>query len=807
MNTRPEESGPSSLHMEGRAQDDSHIYMAARDMHYYASSPPATPPAVIRTLLADVPEFVGRSAELVQLIQDDDRARVLSVYAVDGMAGVGKTALVTKAGHLLADRFPDGQVFVQLRAHSPTQQPADPSEILADLLAHRGIPPQFVPATLDARAAMWRDQLAEKKILLILDDAVSRSQIEPLLPSSKDARVLITSRRLLALPGAKLLPLGVLPAKEAVQLFLRVSRRSASGAKVDAVGSVVAHCGYLPLAITVLAARLAHRPAYGISQFAAEFAELAEVHDRLGELEADESSLATAFALSYRDLNADEKRLFRRCGLHPGSEIDAYSAAALDDISLLWARRRLSALRSRCLIDEPAAGRYRMHDLVREYACGLVAQDSVEECKSATSRLLNYYCRTAESANLHLIHRSRASAATPSTQAGATPTLPTRDDALAWMRTERPNLIACISRASMLGRHAVVVDLAGAIAAFLQQEGPWPEAAAVHHDAAAAARHSGDALGEADALFDLATAQRLTGNHPAAINSLEQALTLYRAESPVGEAGALSELGVVRRLTRDHEEAQQLLEEALAIYRACKDRQGEADTLHELGRLRFQTGQHRAMVDLLTEALKIYRSVGDRRGQARVFHGLGAAEYQAGDYTAASALYGNALKLSRAFGFRLIEANTYFDLSHVEYRTGASSEAIDLLERAVDLYRALGFTLGEANALYDLGTLHSLSDEDVRAVKLLERAVQLYSALGSRIVECNCIYDLGRVRSRLGDRSGAIAALESALTHHQEIGDSKWHGEVRSAMGSLLALPVGPQEARALYERVMQTVE
>ncbi|MGY1496459.1 ATP-binding protein [Streptomyces sp. QTS52] len=747
---------------------------------------------------------MGRELELTQLIEENERGRVLAVHAVDGMAGVGKTALVTKAAHLLADRFPDGQIFVQLHAHSPSQQPVDPSEILVGLLMNSGVPPQFIPATLDARAAMWRDRLADKRVLLILDDAASRSQIEPLLPSSKDARVLITSRFLLAIPGAKLLALGILSPEQAVHLFLRISRRSLAGPEADAVGEIVQQCGYLPLAITLLAARLAHRQACSVSQFAAEFAEFVEAQDRLGAFEAEEAPVATAFALSYRDLNADQKRLFCRLGLHPGSDIDAYATAALDNIPLLSARRHLSALHAHCLLDEPAAGRYRMHDLVREYARNLAAQGPVEDRRSATDRLLDYFFEAAQAANRHLVSRSRAGTRAISTCPRAVPALATRNDALTWLRTERPNLIACINHAGVSGRHAHLVRLAGAVAAFLYQEGPWQEAAVLHRAAAVAARHTADLLGEADALFDFAAAQQLTGDYASAAEALESALTLYHARSRLGEADTLSALGTVRRLTRDHEESQQLQEKALAIYRAYSDPHGEADALHELGRLLFQAGNHRAMADLLTEAREIYHRVGDHHGQARTLHGLGAAEYQNGNYAAASTLFQQALKVSRAYGFRLIEANTLFDLSHVRYRAGDPPGAITLMKQAAEQYRGLGFSLGEANSAYDLGTLHSFTDNLLTAISLLQSAVQFYHRIGSRIVECNALYDLGRLQYRIGDYAGTVAASGEAITRHKEIGHTKWEREVHSAMGTLLAQPAGPHKACALYERAVQ---
>ncbi len=335
---------------------------------------------------------------------------VVGIHAIGGMAGIGKTTLAVHAAHRLAGRFPDGQIFLPLHAHTPGQRPVDPADALASLLRAAGLGPDTVPAGLDARAGCWRDYLAGKKVLLVLDDATGHEQVRPLLPGTAGSLILITSRRrLTALEDAAVISLDTMPRDEAAQLLARLASRPDVGPADSGMAEIARLCGYLPLAIGMLARQLHHHPAWTPAGLAAE---LATARDRLELMNAENLSVAAAFNLSYRDLTAGQRRLFRRLGLQPGPDIDAHAAAALAGTSLATARRQLRALYDHHLISEPAASRYRLHDLLREHAQGLAATDGHLTREAAIARLLDYYLHTALAADKHIPSKNKSPAAT-----------------------------------------------------------------------------------------------------------------------------------------------------------------------------------------------------------------------------------------------------------------------------------------------------------------------------------------------------------------------------------------------------------
>ena len=289
--------------------------------------------AAMRTLPRDVASFTGRQQELERLAEAAAGAgRVVGIHAIGGMAGVGKTAFAVHAAHRLADRFPGGQIFLPLHGHTPGQQPVDPADALASLLLTIGVSAGQIPPGLEARMALWRDRLAERQLLLVLDDAASSEQVRPLLPGAGGSLVLVTSRRhLSALEDATAVSLDTLPPGEAAALLVRLAARPGLGPADPAVAEITRLCGYLPLAIGMVARQLHHHPAWTAAGRAAE---LAAARDRLELMATENLSVAAAFNLSYGDLTEDQQRLFRRLGLHPGPGIDAYAAAALDGTDL-----------------------------------------------------------------------------------------------------------------------------------------------------------------------------------------------------------------------------------------------------------------------------------------------------------------------------------------------------------------------------------------------------------------------------------------------------------------------------------------
>ena len=309
--------------------------------------------AATRTLPRDIASFTGRRHELAELADAAaGSGEVVSIHAIGGMAGVGKTAFAVHAAHRLAGRFPGGQIFLPLHGHTPGHQPVSPADALASLLLTVGVPAGQFPADLEARTGLWRDRLAGRRLLLVLDDAASSEQVRPLLPGAGRSLVLVTSRRrLTALEDASTISLDALPPGEAAGLLVRLAVRPGLSSTDPAVREITRLCGCLPLAIGMVARQLYHHPAWTVAGLAAE---MAAAVDRLELLATENLSVTAAFDLSYDDLTAGQQRLFRRLGLHPGTDIDRYAVAALDGTDLPGARRSLEALYEHYLITEPA---------------------------------------------------------------------------------------------------------------------------------------------------------------------------------------------------------------------------------------------------------------------------------------------------------------------------------------------------------------------------------------------------------------------------------------------------------------------
>jgi len=759
-------AGPQVV-MRGESRDSSTFTQIGTQTIF--TGPVPAPVATMRTLPREVAAFTGRDTELQQLIAAAaGAAGVVAIHTVDGMPGVGKTALVTRAAHLLAGDFPDGQLFVDLHTHTPGMQPADPSEVLAGLLACTGMAPGEIPAGTEARVERWRGRLAGKKVLLVLDDAAGHAQVEPLLPGTAGCLVLVTSRhRLIALDGAQPLALDALPPDQAIELFTRLARCPQDGSDAGTVGELTRLCGYLPLAIALLAGRLAHHPSWNITTFTADFA---AAQDLLSELAAGDRpgnpAVTAAFQMSYQELPEGRQRLFRRLSLHPGIDIDAYATAILAGVPLTEARQDLDALYTDHLIDEPAAGHYRLHDLIREYARTLTTRyDPADDRDQATRQLLDYYQHTAEAADRHLIRYTRPRSAAVTTAPAAAPSLPGRAAALAWMRTERANLLACIGYAITQAEPERMIALTSAVAAFLYQEGPWQQAALLHHAAATTACHLGDGLGEANALWDLGRVRYGTGDYPAAAGLHEQVLALYQdLGDRLGEANALQDLGRVRCMTGDYPAAAGLHERALALYQNLGDRDGEANALWGLGYARCMTGDNPAAAGLHERALALYQDLGDRDGEANALLGLGEVRSATGDYPAAAGLQ----------------------------------------ERALALYQDLGNHYGEAGALWGLGRVRYMTGNYPAATGLQDRALALYQDLGSRHGEANALQDLGRACSAIGDYPAATGLQQRALALYREVGDVQGEAEALNSTGALVAESAGPREALALYRQALQ---
>jgi len=764
--------------------------------------------AVTRALPHDLASFTGRQQELQELVDAAAGAAgpagVVGIHAIGGMAGVGKTAFAVHAAHRLAGRFPGGQIFLPLHGHTPGQQPVDPVDALASLLLTAGVPAAQIPPGLDARMALWRDRLAERQLLLVLDDAASSEQVIPLLPGAGGSLVLITSRRhLSALEDATAISLDTLPQEEAAGLLVRLAGRAGLSPDDAAVAEIIRLCGYLPLAIGMVARQLHHHPAWTLVGRAAE---LAAARDRLELMATENLSVAAAFDLSYADLTGDQQRLFRRLGLYPGTDIDAYAAAALDGTNLGTARRGLEALYDQSLLSEPAPGRYRMHDLIREDARALAGRDDPDRDRDqATARLLDYYQQAGALADALLARQARiAPAPAAETILAAVPALADREQALAWARAERANLLACLDHAIGTGQHARIIALTAGLAGLLRHDGPWAEAITRHASALRSAQHLSDGLAQANALTNLGDVRRLTGDYPSAARDLEEALAIYRdLGNRLGQANALNDLGIVRRLTGDFPGAARDLEEALAIYRDIGNRLGQANALNDLGDVRRLTGDYPSAARDLEEALSIYRDLSDRLGQATALRSLGDVRRLTGDFPSAARAQEDALSIYREIGDRLGQANALTVLGVVRRATGDYPNAARDLEEALAIYRDLGNRLGQAIALSVLGDVRRATGDFPGAARDLEEALAICRDIGHRSGQANALNDLGKVRRLTGDFPGAARDLEEALAICRDIGDRGGEVQALNEAGTLHRVRGDMDQARSCHQQAL----
>ena len=740
--------------------------------------------AAIQTLPHDIAAFTGREAEFAQLLTKVDINTVVSIHAIGGMAGVGKTAFAVHAAHKLAPGFPDGQIFVPLHGHTPGREPVNPAHALASLLLTAGVETSAISGDQEALSRFWRDKLAGRRLLVVLDDAVDSEHVRPFLPGSAGCLVLITSRRhLTALEDAQSISLDTMQPDDAAQLVVRLADREDINADHPAIAGIARLCGYLPLALGMLARQLHHHPTWTAAGLAAE---LAAAKDRLELMRAENLSVSAALDLSYADLTESQRRLFRRLGLLPGTDIDTFAAAALDGTSLAVARRHLEDLYDHYLISEFSSSRYRMHDLTQEHARALAAADSADERATAVDRLLDYYQHTANLAEARLARQTRPGPG-PATwpESVATPDLNDPSQALAWARADRASLLACLEHTNRTGQQARVVAFTAALAGLLRRDGPWTDAISCHTAAVRAARDLSDRLGEANALSDLGDVRRLTGDYADAAQVLEQALGIYRdLGDRLGEANSLSDLGAVRRVTDDNLGAAQLLEQALGVYRDLGDRLGEANALSDLGAVRM-FGDYAAAAQAQERALGIYRDLGNQNGQARALNYLGIVHWLAGAFPAAAQALEQALGICRDLGDKLGQVNTLSDLGSVRRLMGDYPDAAQALEEALDICRELDDRYSEANALNELGVVRRLMGRYTEATRTHEQALGIYRDLGNRHGEANAFKSLGNVQRLTGDYRNAAQALDHALGIYSEVGDRGGEVEALNDRGTL----------------------
>jgi DNA-binding SARP family transcriptional activator/tetratricopeptide (TPR) repeat protein len=681
------EPGPAlqALHERILRADSALLLMPSP--HAGAPEPPVPAPKVLSQLPPRLGVFAGRGDELTHataLIDEHDPRP--GAVVITGMAGVGKTAFAVHWAHQLADRFPDGQLYLNLRGFDPAGSPMTASEALRSLLELLGVAPRSMPEGVDAMAALYRGLVATRRILLVLDNARLATQVRPLLPGNAGCLVVVTSRNLLtgllALDGARSFPLDVLTTSGARALLARRIGEQRTAAEPEAAREIATLCARLPLALAIAAARCATRPAFSLA------AMVAALQGRAGRLDTlsagDDDSAANVrdvFSWSYEALSPRAARLFRLVALHPGADVTAAAIASLAGLTRSEIEAPLSELiTANLLIEQLPGSRFHCHDLLRSYADELTRRFDTPAAQSAARyRLLDYYTHTAHSSALVLNPQRQALDLVPAPPArpGTAPEVALdRQTASTWFAAEHHTLLEVSSHALAHGLPEHAWLLGWALDTYLYRSGQWQDMLTVHTTALQAAEQLGDPVRQAQSHRYVGGAYSVLGRQDEAVHHFTAALTIFRAEELLsGQADCYVSLGIAASAEGRSPDSIRHLRQALAIYQQLGDHVGHATALANLAREHGIAGEHDTAIALNDEALVRWAELGERHAQA----------------------------------------NCHDNLGYSYHHTGEHRKAVEHYQVAVETFGELGDSISEATALDRLGDAHAAAGETAAA--------------------------------------------------------------------------------------------
>jgi DNA-binding SARP family transcriptional activator/tetratricopeptide (TPR) repeat protein len=648
----------------------------------------------------EAPGFTGRGNEIAQLdeilAEASPQPRSVVISAVSGTAGVGKTALAVHWAHRVADRFPDGQLYANLRGFDPAGSVESPAEVVRGFLEALDVPPARVPISLQAQVGLYRSLLAGRRVLIVLDNVRDADQVRPLLPGAPGCLVVVTSRNqlssLVANEGAAPMTLDLLSPTEARQMLVRRLGKDRVAAEPEAVDEIITGCARLPLALAIVAARAATHPGFPLTGLAEELRDVQAGLDAFHG-EGPATDIRAVFSWSYHALSAEAARLFRLLGLHPGPDVSLPAAASLAGVSVDRIRPVLAELARTHLVAELAPGRYTFHDLLRAYATELARTiDTHDEHHAATHRVLDHYLHAAHAA-AGLLH-PHLDEVTPSPIQTAV-TLESPNDhqtSLAWFTTERPVLIAITHLAATTGFTSHAWQLAWNLAEFLDRRGNWHDQVVTQQAALDATLRVADWSGQAHTHLSLARVYGRLGRFDDAYTHLGQALDLFGGLGDcVGQAHAYMELSVHFERQGQREDALRRAEEGLALFREAGHQTAQAKALNAVGWHQANLGHYQQALNHCRQALALQQEAGDRRGLANTWDSLGYAHCHLGDHQQATICYQRAIDLWRELGDWYSEAQTLGRLGDTRGIAHDVDNARLAWQRAVDILDQLGY--------------------------------------------------------------------------------------------------------------------
>ncbi|WP_243707194.1 BTAD domain-containing putative transcriptional regulator [Micromonospora sp. KC606] len=784
-----------------------------------AQRTPATP--VPRQLPADSAGFTGRASELAAL-QALSRAETappatVTVCVLTGAAGVGKTSLAVRFGHLVRDRFPDGQLFVDMRGfHTGPAMPA--AEALPLLLTALGWAADQVPVSMDAQAALYRSVLAGRRVLLVLDNVAHVDQVRPLLPGDSGCLVVVTSRdrlsTLVALDSAHRITLEGLPPTDAIAVLARSAGSARVQADPTAVAELAKLCGHLPLALRIAAAQLADRPDLDLRRHVTELA----TQGRIAGLRVDGGGTATvrgALELSYQALSSEARRVFRLVSLVPApAGLVTTAAAALTGLPVHAVESLIDALARLHLVKVTATGRVFCHDLLLQYAAELAAEtDEPAERDAATVRLLHFYLHTANRAANVLIGRTRLQPSLDCAPAGVTAVeFVEQSDAREWVAAEWTNLIAALDHAVELKRHRLVWQLADALRGFMQMQAPPAQALRIVETGLAAARTAGDVFGEAAMRHSLGYLRWRMADYPAMIEEGDRVTALARrVQWAKGEAAGLANSGIALIQLGQTWSAIRRFNRSLAIDRKTGDRIGEGTMLNNLAAAYEQVGNLATAAECAELAVTILAEIGQHQGEAIAHENLAMVRRQQYHLDDALAALNRSLAISRAIGAYREEASALHTLGLVHRDAGRYDEATDALTTSLDLARRGFDTRVEGFAHTGLASVEIRQGRFADAAVSLEFAMDIADRTGHRPGKVEAVLTRAELHNAQGDHHGAsqhaTAAMDQARTSGYALAIAQAHSQLATAslgIGDLTACLAHCRQAQKAQQRYGQ---
>jgi tetratricopeptide (TPR) repeat protein len=731
------------------------------------------------TLPPETAQFVGRGQELAQLPGPPGPGP--QVVVIEGMPGVGKTALAVHAARQLSDEYPDGRLYLNLHSHDSGSPSLDAAEALRRLLRMLAVPAPQIPDLLGDRVAMWRAQLSRRQAVVILDDVAQHDQIRPLLPVAGQSLILVTTRRrLLGLGNARTLTLDVLSLGDAIALFRRDASDDRAG-DTDQVTTVVDLCGRLPLAVQLTAARAAHDPALRLGDL---IDELSQSPTRLGGKVAASPEVVSAFDLSYGALEPDHQRFFRRLGVSPCASFAPPAAAALSGATLAEAEKALTTLLDHHLLARAPDDRYRFHDLIRGYAAVRAARDDSEAAqRQAVGRLLDYYLDAT---------------------AQAQEALGSREDATAWLEAERRNILQAARHAGQFDWQRKCADLTHLLAEFLEVKACWDDAISAHSLALKAARDLADPARIALASLDLSAVYQQLGRHDASRPPAEEAAGIYRSLSDRGgEARAVDRIGMAHQRVARSREALAYFHEAQTLYEEAGDRLGVAGALGHAGIACWHLGRGSEALDHLKKAVELYRAAGDRRGEAKALNNLGRVHLYCGYHRDALEAYGQSLQIFKEIGGKQNQAILHHNIGSVYHYKGSYEEGLAHCRQALAIYREIGDVPDEADVLNDIGAIYQSAACYEEALVHHEKAQQIAEETGNLAQQLVALRRIADIHRGSGRYEQGAEHYRVALSLVRELGDAYEEGKILEGIAECTLSTQRPDAARIVFRQAL----